>query len=302
MKRVLLTGASGFIGRQAIPFLQAREYEVHAVASQEQPEIPGVILHRVDLLDSAQRRGLMEAVQPTHVLHFAWIATPGIYWTSSLNLNWQEATLDLLALGKSMGVERFVGAGTCAEYDWSAGFCKEHVTLLQPSTPYGLAKAETGRQVQAMNGISTAWGRIFFLYGPHEHPKRLVSSVILSLLKRERAQCTHGNQLRDVLYVRDVASAFVALLESQAAGAVNIASGVPVTLRTVVQEIAQQMEQPDMIDFGAIQPSANDPMQLTASVDRLRQEVGWQPAYTLEQGIAETIAWWREQGMGMGGI
>jgi nucleoside-diphosphate-sugar epimerase len=289
-KKVLVTGASGFIGRQALPLLVDAGFEVCAVSQESQVSADGVEWFHGDLLDAPQRQSLFAAVQPTHVLHFAWIATPGVYWTSPLNEAWKEATLDLLRLSSTSGA-RFVGAGSCAEYDWSAGKCDE-TTSLNPSTPYGMAKAETGKAVVEAGG---AWGRIFHIYGPHEHPSRLVPSVIRSLLKGEEAKCTHGAQERDFLHVADVASAFVELLESDVRGAVNIASGNPVTIRSVVETIAHQLKGEDKVRFGAVEPPANDPPVLTAVTDRLKREVGWQPSIPLEEGIAGSIEYWRMQ-------
>lgn len=292
-KIVLITGASGFIGRQALPYLVEKGYEVHAVSLQSTIPTEGVTWHHVNLLDADERKELIEQLQPTHVLHFGWIATPGIYWTSPLNAEWRDATIDLLRLSAEAGVKRFVGSGTCAEYDWSIGECDEETTLLKPSTPYGEAKAEAGRAVIAANGaMSTAWGRIFFLYGPHEHSTRLVSSVINALLRNETARCSSGTQIRDFLHVRDVASAFVALLESDFTGAINIASGMPTTIRSVVEEIGKQFAAQHLIDFGALPTPANDPPILTASVEHLHA-IGWEPHYTLQTGMTDTIEWWR---------
>ena len=97
--------------------------------------------------------------------------------------------------------------------------------------------------------LSSAWGRIFFLYAPHEYPQRLVSSVIRSLLKGEVARCSHGNQIRDFLYVQDVADGFIALLDSQVNGAVNIASGSPIALKEVIYQIAGKLNRENLIEL-----------------------------------------------------
>lgn len=282
--KVLLTGASGFIGRQALSILQEKGIDVYPVSHAQ-----------TDLLNADDRSALFERVKPTHVLHFAWIATPGVYWTSPLNEDWKDATLHLLELSKQHGVERFVSAGSCTEYDWSNGYCNEETTPLHAATPYGQAKAETGKIVTAESSLSTAWGRIFYLYGPHEYPQRLVPSVIRSLLKNEPAKLTSGDQVRDFLHVYDVASAFVSLLESDLIGAMNIASGLPVTLKEIAECIARQMGKLELLEFGALESNHTDPRAITASVDRLRQELGWAPSFGLEEGIANTIEWWKQQ-------
>ena len=143
--------------------------------------------------------------------------------------------------------------------------------------------------------MSSAWGRIFYLYGPHEHPARLVASVVCSLLKGRPARCSDGRQIRDFLYVEDVADALVALLESEAAGPVNVASGNPVSVRDMVCRIADQIGREDLVRLGAIPTPKTDPPQLTADVNRLSRVVGWSPNYSLQQGLEKTVAWWEQQ-------
>jgi nucleoside-diphosphate-sugar epimerase len=299
-KKVLLTGATGFIGRHGILFLLGNDYEVHAVFNTGRPDFTegrNLFWHQCNLLNLAEQKRLLSEVKPTHLLHFAWNAAPGKYWTSLENFRWVQASLDLLMNFVENGGSRAVLAGTCAEYDWSYGYCSEIVTPTRASTLYGTCKnslQEMLKHFSDQTKLSYAWGRIFFLYGPYEHPSRLVPSVICSLLKNEPARCSHGNQIRDFLYVEDVASAFVTLLDSNVQGAVNIASGQPTTLKFIVEFISRQMGHFELVEFGAVPVSKEEPSFLVADITRLTQEVGWMPKYTLEEGLLRTIDWWRK--------
>jgi nucleoside-diphosphate-sugar epimerase len=300
VKRVLLTGAGGFIGRHALAPLAERGYEIHAVSSRPRTDVlPGVCWHHANLLDGADTSRLLADVKPTHLLHLAWYAEPGEYWRSSENFRWLEGSIALLRAFRDEGGERVVVAGTCAEYDWDYGFCSEAVTPRRPATPYGVCKNALQEILNSFcveEGLSSAWGRIFFLYGPGEHPARLVASVIDSLLRGETARCTHGSQIRDFLHVEDVASAFVALLDSVVVGAVNVASGCPVPLRDVVLAAADCLGARERVQFGVRPTPENEPPLLVADVRRLASELGWQPHYDLPTGIAQTVKHWQARG------
>ena len=298
MKRVLLTGATGFIGRHSVPPLVAAGFEVHAVSSTPQRPAAGITRwHHADLLMDGAVDRLVEAAAPSHILHLAWCATPGEFWTSRLNLPWVQASIGLLRAFAEREGERFVGAGSCAEYQITDADCDERTTPLRPSTLYGSAKHAFQSVLEgfAPGRLSAAWGRVFHLYGPSEHPDRLVPSVIRSLLAGREAHCTAGTQIRDFLHVQDVADAFVAMLRSDVEGAVNIASGEPVAVGSVVTRIGHALAAEPLIRLGTRPMPPQDPPRLTATVARIRDEVGWRPGLTLDRGLADTIEWWRSE-------
>jgi nucleoside-diphosphate-sugar epimerase len=304
-ERILVTGATGFLGRHALAPLRGLGFEVHAVSSKPVDAEPRDGLgpeeahwHRADLLDAEQSQALIRSVRPTHVLHFAWYAEHGRFWSSPLNLDWINATLALLKAFVDAGGKRFVGAGSCAEYDWteSDAYAEDHP--LRPGTLYGAAKASaflTGAAYAKTVGIEFAWGRIFHLFGPDEAPARIIPALIRAHLRNETLECSQGTQLRDFLPAAAVADAFAHLCGSGVQGAVNIGSGEAVTLRALSERIAGTMGgkiggKAD-IRFGAFQDTG--PAQLLPALRRLHQEVGWRPPMTLDAGLAEAIAWWK---------
>lgn len=296
-KRVLVTGGTGFIGRHALQPLIEPGFEVHAIYHGK-PLQGDVHWHRVDLLAAGSAEKLCEEVRATHLLHFAWIATPGVFWTSPENDQWKAATLELARAFQKNGGTRMVAAGSCAEYDWSrASAPLREDTPCNPATLYGKAKNETRLALETIakeTGMSLGWGRIFFLYGPHEPPSKFVAYIINELLGGRNALLSHGGQIRDFQYVEDIAEAFVALLDSDVRGTVNIASGEGVRLKDIALEIGRQLGKEKLLAFGAREVPANEPPYLVADTTRLREEVGFANRTPLQKGIEETIQWWRE--------
>lgn len=297
-KKVLITGATGFIGRWVGQSLEKRGFEVHGVTSKSLVEAGRCMphLHRVNIHDSQDLDAIVARVRPTHLLHLAWVTTPGVYWTTPENYDWVGASLNLMRAAARHGCRRVVMAGSCAEYEWSGGLCSEDKTPLRPATIYGTCKHALAQMLDAFgrhDQVSTAWGRIFFLFGPHEHPQRLVPSVVRAILEGRPAECTHGNQVRDFLYSADVADAFAALLDSPAEGPVNIGSGEPIRLRDLVTCIAENMGRADLVRLGACPAPPDEPLKLIPDITRLREEVGWTPSETLNSGLEKTISWWR---------
>ncbi|MFZ1153604.1 MAG: NAD(P)-dependent oxidoreductase [Solirubrobacteraceae bacterium] len=315
MSRVLVTGASGFIGRRVLPGALNSGHEVHAVG-REPPAVrreppqgrSEVHWHRTDLLDATATAALLDSVRPDLLIHLAWYAEHGSFWTSPENVRWVEASLALIRAFAAAGGRRAVIAGTCAEYDWTAiggegqgeqapARCQETRTPLNPRTLYGAAKYAANlvahRFAETAN-IELACGRVFFLYGPEEQSGRLVAAVARSLLAGEPTLTTDGRQVRDFLHVQDVADGFVALLDSDVQGSVNIASGQPVTVGTVLEAIAHRSGRPELLRLGAIPRAPSDPDVLLADVTRLGEEVGFTPRIELADGLAATVDWWRE--------
>lgn len=299
MNKVLITGASGFIGRHCLPLLSEQGYELHAI-SRHPILIQNVEIHwhQVDLFDRVALQDVMIEIHPSHLLHLAWYAVPGKYWTALENFQWVQVSLDLVRIFSECGGKRIVAAGSCAEYDWKYGYCQANFTPIAPQTPYGICKQAFSLMLDSFcqqTDISYAWGRIFWLYGQYEDPNRLVSSVIRSLLGNRSAQCSAGIHIRDFLYVKDVADALVRLLGSNLAGSIDIGSGIPISIRTLVEQIASTLDRTDLVEFGAI-PSKNPEAHLVvASPDRLRSELNWYPQYDLASGIQETIDFWKKE-------
>lgn len=293
MSRVLVTGATGFVGRGALAPLVAAGHEIHAVSTGAAPawSPPEVHWHREDLLASVEVVG---RVAPERLLHFAWDAEPGRFWTSEKNLAWVSAALAMLSAFAAAGGQRAVLAGTCAEYGWEREtHCVEGETPLAPTTLYGAAKHALHMLAEAharQHGYALAWGRIFFVFGPGEDDRRLGGSVAAALAAGRPAETSAGEQVRDFLFAPELAEAFVALLGSSVEGAVNVASGRPVALRELVLALGEAAGRPDLVHLGARPTNTAEPDVLTADVGRLRDEVGWEPQRTLAEAAAATMA------------
>ena len=301
-RRVLVTGATGFIGRYTLSPLRELGFEIH-VAGRKPSDDPAVTFHTANLFDPADVLRIAREAQASHLLHLAWDTEPGRFWNSSLNLDWVGASLAMVQAFAEAGGTRVVLAGTCAEYRWGAEAPLDEIrSELAPATLYGVSKDALRRIVSAYAEtapLSFAWGRIFFLYGPGEKPGRLVSDAIRTLGARQPFATTDGNQRRDFMHVDDVARAFALLLASEVQGAVNIASGEAVPIRSILEAIALETGGQEMLRLGERPRPANDPAVIEAAVDRLRYEVGFTPRHTMSEGLAQSAKWSKDRGSGL---
>ncbi len=296
---VLVTGASGFIGRHVLKALSRDRWQIHALARHAvAAEAQGVTWHQGDLLRPGTASRLVGEIRPTALLHLAWNATPGKFWEAPDNLDWVGASLELYRAFATNGGRRAVVAGTCAEYDWSYDLLDEVSTPLRPVSLYGISKLALFQLLSAAcrrDGLDFAWARVFFLYGPFEAEARLVPYVIRALLKGHPADCGAGHAERDFMHVEDVAKALIAVLESDYRGAVNVASGSCVPLRDVISNIGTVIGRPDLIRLGVRPPPPNEPPRMEASTTILRQQIGFHRTRSLAAGLADTVSWWRDR-------
>jgi nucleoside-diphosphate-sugar epimerase len=293
IRRVLITGARGFIGQAIVRLLRARGVDIVALSRTHEPGYC-----TVDVLDEASVQALLRETAPSHLVHAAWRPVHGDVLRSPENLSWLQASLSLVRNFAESGGQRALALGTAAEYDWSDGHCRNGVTPLRPATLYGTCKHALHITLEAYAreaGIGFAWTRVFDVFGPGERPTRLVPAVVGALLRGQPAECTHGRQLRDYLYVDDLAAGIIAALESDHQGAIDIASGSAVTVREVVETVARLVGREDLLRLGARPASPADAPLVVGDGSEARERLGWTPAYSLEQGIAETIAWTRRQ-------
>ena len=175
------------------------------------------------------------------------------------------------------------------------GFFPES-SALGPSDLYGVCKQALSLAADAlgrMSNMSVAWVRMFLVYGPFDDERRLVPSLVLSMIRQQPAKMTPGEQVRDIVHVEDAASAIWAIARSTHTGPVNVASGVGVKVVDIARTIATIVGRPDLLEVGALPYRSSEPPVFVADTTLLRQTIGWSPRYDLTTGLTQTVAWWR---------
>ncbi len=299
--KVLLTGAAGFIGSHVARLLMREGHETYAILRQNsnvwrlQDIVHKLTVVSCDLSDVKALTPHLSRIKPDACLHLAWYAEPGQYLHSVENLNSLTASLGLASDLARLGCLRFVATGSCFEYDTTPGYLSE-TSPTKPDSLYAASKLAVelvSEQLAKMTGMSVAWARLFYQYGPFEDRRRLVPSVISSLLRGEKARISPGDQVRDFLHVEDVAEAIWAVASNDLRGPVNVGSGEPVTVRAIAERIGAILGCPDLLDVGALPYAPSDPMFVCADNRRLREGTRWAPQYDLDEGLRQTIEWWR---------
>ena len=290
-KRLLLTGATGLIGRELAEPLAAAGFEVYAITIDEVNPDNGFKWIRGSLFDESFVEKTVAHVRPTHLLNLAW-ATTGDYLTNDVNYRFLAAGESLARSFARHRGRRAVYAGTCFEYKFKDDPIKESDALDAEKNAYTHCKnalREAAQEIFKEQGVSFAFGRIFYAFGRGEAKTRLTGLVLDKLRKGESVEIKSGPLEKDYIYSRDIAAAFVALLDANAEGAVNICSGRAVTIRDFALTLAEKLGRPDLVVFN--DDCAGQPRRIVGDARRLRDEVGYSPKWSLGEAMAEIVAY-----------
>jgi len=284
-ERVLVTGATGFVGRPLAAALAAQGFSVHAVSHHPAKVLAGegvAVWHRADLLDAAEVAALVRDVRPGVLVHAAWFVVHGQFWTAPENGVWLDASTELAARFVEAGGRRMVGIGSCAEYATADGDDQTpwpETRTIAPTTPYGQAKAalaaRLARMAQERSNFSVVWSRLFHFFGPGEHPDRLVPAIASALLDGREAAFSSGRPVRDFVSTWFVADAIAAMAAGKVTGAVNVGSGVPISILDLAVLIADIIGRRDLLRPGALPDRTGEVPCMVADTTRLRHEAGF---------------------------
>lgn len=301
--RAFITGINGFIGAQTARKCLEAGWEVTGlIRPTSNMERVEEIKDRVqwvygDLSSVSEVVESLKDSKPDVCIHHAWYAEPGKYPHAIENLTSLNGTLELVSKLPEAGCHRFVGIGTCFEYDFDRGWLREDSPCV-PATLYAGCKNAAAVALPKLAEkveVDATWIRLFYQYGPFEDHRRLVSSVIRSLLAGQTVDTTEGGQVRDFLHVEDVGAGIQAVTAAGLKGIVNVGSGQPVTVRKIVETISANLGRAELVNFGARPYNPTDPPFVVANNNRLKSETEWKQKWSLEDGLAQTIDWWRTQ-------
>ena len=303
MRKAIITGPTGAIGIALIKQLIAHEVEVVAVCRKGSARLQNLPKHRLVSCVELDLDSLLELPQLVQTefdvfYHFGW---DGTFGNSRNNLSHQlkniQYTLEAVEVASKLGCKKFVGAGSQAEYGRTEGVCSPN-TPTSPENGYGIAKLCAGQMSRVLCeqlGLEHIWTRIFSIYGPYDAENTMIMSTIRSLQNGDIPSLTKGEQEWDYLYSVDAGRAMYLIGMSGIHGKIYcIGSGTTRPLREYVEVLRDNIDKNAVLGIGQREYAEKQVMYLCADISELNRDTDFEPAYSFEQGIKETIDWYKE--------
>ena len=284
-KKIIITGASGLIGKEALEPLLKSGFEVYAITSKIFSKNTKINWIKCDIFDYQKIEEIFQTIKPSYLLHFAWTTEIG-YLHLAINNNFVDASINLLKEFAKNGGKRAVFAGTCFEYELGKNTPIKETDKIEPNTLYAECKNRLNilaSNFASNNNISFGWGRIFYVYGHNEHNHRLVGNLIHSIKNNTEFIIKTPYLERDYMYTKDIAKAFVNFLESKVEGNVNICSGNPIRIIDLSREFLNQANAENLLKIEETQIA--QPQTIVGDNFRLKNEILFEPSYSIKEAV-----------------
>ena len=292
--KILLTGATGFIGSAFARLAVARGHEIAGLVLPAE-KVSAVLAESPNF--SAIRGNLqnlpwkdVEAFRPETCVHAAWITTPGVYLESPENFKFLEHSVEFLGNVRMRGTKHIVALGTCIEYRVTDAALSETHTPIEPTTVYSRCKNELRLKLEEEarhDPFRLCWARVFYPYGPGEHPSRLCSSILAKLARDERVVLKTPQSTKDYIFIEDLAEALLTVTEKRFEGAINLGTGVGVSVREIARTLSAMLGRQHLVEEASA--TTSDPLgYVVADASRIHG-LGWKPAHTIKQGLRKLI-------------
>jgi nucleoside-diphosphate-sugar epimerase len=291
--KILLTGPTGFIGSAFARLALTRGHKVAglAVPGEALPcDLEGGVTWLRGTLAAAPWREIA-AFAPDLCVHAAWITSPGVYLESPENERFRDWSLAFVRQLHDLGVAHVIGLGTCVEYAIGAEPLNEECSPVKPTTAYARCKDQLRRALEEQaraDRFGFCWTRVFYPYGPGEHPSRLCSSLIAKLRRREKVILKTPDSIKDFIYIDDLAEALLTVVNKRFRGTINLGTGQGTTILQMAGFIGQCLGRTDLVRV-APKPEP-DPFPYVVADPTLLKSLGWRQRVPWQEGLKRMLA------------
>lgn len=291
MEKMLITGATGFLGKNFLQYVNKEKYEICSI--HRAGSIEGVKGYYADIFDKKCIADIMTGIQADILVLFAWNVKSQAYWCSMENHKWADIMLFIAEQFLNHGGRYIIFAGTSAIYDYSYEFLVEDRKMEHPDTVYGISKLYTSEMLRNMaesKGAKYLEARLFSIFGIYERKGRLITNTIDALSKNQQIVNHKWKLERDYIYIKDAAMAISHLIDLKSEGVYNISSGKTISIETIIRTIAYCMGKEELITLSDFDGS-NEYMLIQGDNKKLL-DTGFQIRYSFEDAVAEEIDWY----------
>lgn len=306
MKKVLITGGTGFVGANFVYRFLERGDEVHLLVRPEarfwriEPVKEKVRLHTVDLAKEKNVGEFISGLKPEIILHFA---TYGAYQGREQDVETTvrtnvQGTVNLMSACAEVGFECFINTGSTSEYGEKDHPMRED-DLLEPNNLYGVTKAAAtmfGKFLAEKHNLPFVTMRLFSVYGPYEDPRRLVPVVIKACLANVPLNLASPSFVRDFIFIEDVIDAYdaaIAQRERVRGEVFNVGTGIQHSIRDVVEAAKRATGATIEPAYSTMDAVQHEPAMWVADISKIKRVLGWESSFSLEKGIEKNVAWFR---------